>query len=152
VNIRHSCTSANCLSSHSTQLQLSIISHSTQLQVKKYGEEPKAEAPAARATVASPVLSDEAPAARATAGSPQVSAPIVSAEPESVKARLARFYSKYLPDKLNDEQARTKLLTLEEVMINAFWLQINAALQRFAGKESQMFEVLVRKYGPEVSS
>ena len=44
------------------------------------------------------------------------------------KERLTRFYMKYRPEKVEE---------------------VPSLLQRFAGEEEMMFEMLIRKYGPE---
>ena len=49
-------------------------------------------------------------------------------ERAETKARLVRFYAKYAPEKLKD---------------------VDKALQVYAGKEPEMFQTLVAKYGPE---
>lgn len=49
-------------------------------------------------------------------------------EPWTTKERLAAFYTKYMPEKLDG---------------------IDAILEKYAGKEDKLFVALVKKYGPE---
>mmetsp|Transcript_17437 Transcript_17437/g.24620 ORF Transcript_17437/g.24620 Transcript_17437/m.24620 type:complete len:280 (+) Transcript_17437:38-877(+) len=49
-------------------------------------------------------------------------------EPWTIEQRLIAFYTKYQPDKLDG---------------------VSAILDKYAGKESKLFQALVKKYGPE---
>ncbi|KAL3775488.1 hypothetical protein HJC23_013539 [Cyclotella cryptica] len=54
--------------------------------------------------------------------------PLAPTEPWSTRERLAAFYTKYMPEKLDG---------------------IDAILDKYAGKEDKLFTALVKKYGPE---
>jgi density-regulated protein DRP1 len=56
------------------------------------------------------------------------SSPSPPAEPWTTRQRLAAFYEKYMPDKLDG---------------------IDAILEKYEGKEDKLFVALAKKYGPE---
>ncbi|KAF1333368.1 Rna-binding protein, partial [Globisporangium splendens] len=90
--------------------------------VKKYGPEPSADE----------VLAAPAPSAKKSDKKKDVAAAASVPESKVVKdfnhARLLAFYKKYNPDKVGD---------------------VETVLSKYKGKEAQLFDALVRKYGPE---
>ncbi|KAL7518467.1 hypothetical protein ACHAWX_003289, partial [Stephanocyclus meneghinianus] len=59
---------------------------------------------------------------------PAAVAPPAPTEPWTTRERLAAFYTKYMPEKLDG---------------------IDAILDKYAGKEDKLFVALIKKYGPE---
>jgi hypothetical protein len=97
--------------------------------VSKLGPEPPATGSAAQIPPPAPAPAPTAPLPSAQPATVVASvAPPSSAPPNPHRERLVRFYAKYAPDKLVD---------------------VDKILTSYAGKEAQMFETLVKRYGPE---
>jgi hypothetical protein len=96
--------------------------------VSKLGPEPPATGSAAQVPPPAPAPAPTAPLPSAQPATVVASVAPPSAPPNPHRERLVRFYAKYAPDKLVD---------------------VDKILTSYAGKEAQMFETLVKRYGPE---